>query len=605
YCSDTTYVNVEVQNAESPLIDCVGTICAGETVTYTTNASCGTYNWTVTGPGTVINGGGTGDDFITIEWLAGPVGGIELSVAGCAGTFCVEPMIERIPIIDGTAQIEGPESVCQEEYATYSIEKYDGTEYTWSLSGGGAIINGQGTHKITVHWTGNPSVAITHTVSVDYTNCYLECGGSDTHDVKILNEYYVAGPIQVCENESVSYTGFNVFGGPLDGFNWAVKATDGSTVWTAGASSTSVMVDWTFGPGKYLVEATPVDPTDYCVEVYHVVVTVQEPTEKPDGIDGETTICQGTYYQYNAVATQLNNTFVWTIDDGGAVSTLEGNPVSIAWSSTGPYTLSLAQIDHEGFACISDTVSINLEQMGPPSFVGPSDDCVESVSVFEAEAFENVDYIWTINPATAGSVITGQGTKDAEILWHVAGNAFVQVEVCGNFAAEAVVIHALPEPTPVHPDGLCPGDLINVFTTLGYDTYEWRDESGTVVSTLPNPSLGPGYYDVVVTDVFGCEGNTSFDIEAYESPVVYISTPHSTGICFPNGDTGPTIYASETDAGYTYQWFRDGTAIGGNTSSIVGNQYGVYQVEVTNVDGCTEMSNTLLVFEFCEVFPAG
>ncbi|MCB0644150.1 MAG: hypothetical protein KDC44_21045, partial [Phaeodactylibacter sp.] len=56
YCSDTTYVNVEVQNAESPLIDCVGTICAGETVTYTTNASCGTYNWTVTGPGTVING---------------------------------------------------------------------------------------------------------------------------------------------------------------------------------------------------------------------------------------------------------------------------------------------------------------------------------------------------------------------------------------------------------------------------------------------------------------------------------------------------------------------------------------------------------------------
>ena len=604
-CSDTTYTTVEVVNAESPIIDCVGTICAGETVTYTTNASCGTYNWSIQGGGTIVDGGGLGDDFITIDWMTGPVGFVELSVAGCAGTFCVEPMVERIPIMDGTAQIEGPESVCREEYATYTIENYDATEYFWSLSGGGDIIEGQGTNKITVHWTSYPSEFVTHTVEVNYTNCYLECDGYDSHDVQVLNEFYFSGPILVCEDESVSYIAMNVFGGPLAGFDWSIEDTDGATIWNSAASATAVNIDWTFGPGKFVVYATPIDPTDYCVEFYSAVVTVEEPTEKPDGIDGETTICPGTYYTYDAVSTQLNNTFIWTVNDGGAVSTITGNPISIAWGATGPYTLSLAQIDNEGLECISDTVSIDLIEMGLPSFTGPTDACVESVSFFNATPFENVEYEWSVNPASAGSVIAGQGSPDVEILWHSSGNAFVQLDVCGNFAAGGIEVHDLPEPMPVYPDGLCPGETVTVFTTSGYSSYEWRDGDGNLISADPNPDLQPGYYDVIVTDVFGCEGNTSFNIDAYEDPVVFISTPDNTGICLPNGAVGPTIYASETDAGYTYQWFRDGVAIGGNTNSIFAGQYGFYQVEVTNTDGCTTASNLLEVFEYCGPLSGG
>ncbi|MCB0619871.1 MAG: hypothetical protein KDC41_14410, partial [Saprospiraceae bacterium] len=112
----------------------------------------------------------------------------------------------------------------------------------------------------------------------------------------------------------------------------------------------------------------------------------------------------------------------------------------------------------------------------------------------------------------------------------------------------------LPDPQVMAPAGLCPGDLAAVSTVAGYAAYEWRDESGSVVSTASSPMLSPGHYEVEVTDANGCQGNTTFFIESYEQPPLTLSTPDDTGYC-PPVETPPTLHATESDDGYTYQWY--------------------------------------------------
>ena len=99
YCSDTTYINVNVLAAEVPVIHCTGTVCAGESVTYATDEVCSQYNWFIGGGGTIQDGGGPTDNFVTVEWGDGPQGLVSLSVNGCAAYACNSPKIVPIPII--------------------------------------------------------------------------------------------------------------------------------------------------------------------------------------------------------------------------------------------------------------------------------------------------------------------------------------------------------------------------------------------------------------------------------------------------------------------------------------------------------------------------
>ena len=151
-------------------------------------------------------------------------------------------------------------------------------------------------------------------------------------------------------------------------------------------------------------------------------------------------------------------------------------------------------------------------------------------------------------------------------------------------------VFSLPEPTAVHPALLCPFEEGPVSTTQMYDSYEWRDEFGTVVSTDPNPGLIPGYYEVVVTDANGCTGNDIFQIQGLPQPNISISTPGVLGLC-PSGTI--TLYAVETTGGYAYQWYQDDNPVGMDEPTLDISQTGSYYTIITDANGCTAQSNTL------------
>ena len=589
FCSDSSSVTIIVEQAITPEIDCAGTICPGEEITYTSNADCSEFYWNISPNGIIISGGSTSDDFITVDWGAGPEGIIELSVGGCNGDYCVQTLIETIPIIDDNAEIRGPERVCKGAEVIYSMPAFAGTEFVWGVSSFGTITEGQGTNEITVKWVDFVTTQ-TQQVTVDYESCYLGCGGSDVLNVNILNEIFIEGSILACPGGQTNYTCQTPLGNFVQA-NWTVLNNIGTVVASSAGVTPSFDVDWNFGTGNYTVHAEVLNPTSYCIDNFSVFIEVVSPTPQPSGISGEMEICPGTSYTYTGSSGPGSYDYTWYITDGVSNYSLNGKTVNVIWGASPPYVLELTQTNLDGFACESAPISASPAVISNVVLNGTPEVCDEGMGTYTATVFPNLDYTWQVIPADAGSIISGDETNEVEIQWHTPGDWEVRVLVCGVSDIFPVRVNPLPTPTPVF-NPVCPGQTGPVSLTEVYPSVEWKNEFGTTVSNAPVPNLASGYYEVIVTDDNGCTGNETFFIGTYGQPDVTISTPDFGNFCANGGSM--TLYALESSSGpLDYQWHHNGTPFGSNSSAQVISQEGSYYVLVTDINGCTDFSNTL------------
>ena len=600
-CTDTSIVIIEVQDAVSPIVDCVGTICEGEIVTYTSDASCGTFNWIVNGSGTIIDGGNNNDNFITIEWTGGPEGFIELTVDDCGDpNICLEPNIIQIPILSDNAVIEGPAQVCRASVANYSIPPYEGTSFTWAVSTYGTIISGQGSNEITVQWFGGFIPSTIQSVSVAYENCYLSCSGNAQLDVEVQAGFFVEGPIEVCENATETFNTINDFFNIGVNSNWEVLAADGSSVWVSGSSSSSAVIDWTFGPGVYTLIATPSNATTICVDHYELTIAIIAAPDPATAITGETNICPNTSYTYEAISTAPQNNFKWHINNGGMVSEVLGNPINVTWGAAGPYDLAVSQISTNGLACESAPLAISINQIVGSTIIGDQEVCQEQTSSYSASYYEGVEYNWTIIPNSIGTITSDPKSSTIEVLWHSEGPANLNLNVCGESINYPITIYPRPQVVVNHPTSLCPNETAAVSTSIPFINYTWKDEYGVVISNVAAPNLGSGYYQLLVENEFGCLNDTTFYINDHPISEISISTPDNEGFCPNDGDGPRTLYAVNTQAGYSYQWYHNGIQVGTNSPNFTTIDFGIYWVEMTDSNGCIFQSNSLTLFEYCE-----
>ncbi len=599
FCADTTMVTIVVDPSIGPEIDCVGTICEGETVTYTSSSDCSLFNWTVSANGTITEGGGTADDFITIQWGDGPIGTINLAVDNCTGDFCNVPTTVQIPIISDNATIAGPVAVCNETTTTYTLPNYSGTEYIWSVSNRGTITDGQGTPEITVEWSSGTIPLTNQQVSVEYFNCYLECGGSDQLAVAILPEFYLTGPIEACQNEFSEYSIRNTANNNTLPANWTVMDLNGTPVSFSGNGTATITVDWSADNGDYIVSALPLNGADYCsTEDATLPVKVEAPPVAPSAITGASEVCPSGSYRYRTEGLP-GHIFQWEINNGGTIVMEEGQQVNVTWAINGPYSITVRQKNNTGAGCTSLGTSLPITPITNISINELTDACADQVATYSGTSLDDVEYEWSTIPAAAGTIVEGQGTEQVNVLWHTQGNAQLVLDVCGSNETINISVRAKPDPMVNHPAGLCQLTTGSVSTTQPYATYQWLDEFGDFVSNAASPDLYPGYYELVVTDNFGCEENTSFYIETFPAPVITISTPERHGYC-PGISNPPILHALDDPEGYTYQWQFQGVAITGETGTqTVGDQFGTYTVVVTDANGCTNVSNNLTIYDLC------
>ncbi|MDA8895738.1 gliding motility-associated C-terminal domain-containing protein, partial [Flavobacteriales bacterium] len=105
-------------------------------------------------------------------------------------------------------------------------------------------------------------------------------------------------------------------------------------------------------------------------------------------------------------------------------------------------------------------------------------------------------------------------------------------------------------------------------------------------------NLNDGEYDVVVTDVHGCEGETSIEIVNIPGPTAYFETDYDT-VVYNNAVVNFANYSSSdptTTIASNYWSFGEGTFSLEQEPSNDFNQVGLYIVELTVTDakGCTD-----------------
>ncbi|MCB9019764.1 MAG: PKD domain-containing protein [Chitinophagales bacterium] len=107
-----------------------------------------------------------------------------------------------------------------------------------------------------------------------------------------------------------------------------------------------------------------------------------------------------------------------------------------------------------------------------------------------------------------------------------------------------------------------------------------------------NPAmLSPGGYELtyLYTNEAGCEASATDSFFVYASPSASaLLGSASNNLCVNT----PVVLLANSGAGYTYQWYRNNTLLPGETSlAYLASTPGNYQVEVTNAEGCSKLSN--------------
>jgi hypothetical protein len=111
----------------------------------------------------------------------------------------------------------------------------------------------------------------------------------------------------------------------------------------------------------------------------------------------------------------------------------------------------------------------------------------------------------------------------------------------------------------------------------GAYTYSWSPAGGTADTAT---GLSAGTYTVTVTDANGCTVNQTFTIN---EPTALAATVTQTNVTCSGGNNGSaTITVTGGSGSYTYAW----SPSGGNAATATGLTAGIYNVTVTDSNGC-------------------
>lgn len=212
------------------------TICQGQTATYTTTtvADATNYIWTV--PSGVVINSGQNTQSINVTWNSNAGGNVCAAANNLCGTStptCIAVSVS--PSITPMLPV-GAVNVCAGATENYSIPPIAGVSaYSWSISGSGSIVSGQGTTAVVVNWAGSND-----TICINATGT---CGVSPDVCLPIVVTSIPAspslsGPQIACPGQTVGYSVSAVPGATT--YQWQI--TNGTI--TSGQGTTNIQVTW-------------------------------------------------------------------------------------------------------------------------------------------------------------------------------------------------------------------------------------------------------------------------------------------------------------------------------------------------------------------------
>ncbi len=591
-CSESDVITINVLTGGSPQITCIGTICENTSVTYYSEDFCDSYLWSISSNGTITDGGGSEDYYISVDWGVGPEGTVELETPGCYATPCRENVVARIPIISSNTNIDGPSDACAGQRYSYSLPDYAGTTFTWSathLESGESTgsMTGQGTNKISIGFATSFQEQLV-LIEVEYENCTLGCDGRAELLVRILPRFNISAVNSfICVEDWIQVVEENYL--PLD---YEVLSPSGGL--TNYSSVSNLYFEGT-EEGEYLITATNPN-NNTCNQSEEVKVVVSGIPELPSAISNDGVVCKGENSTFYIDGLPPNHSVLWKVYDGNLVTpTLEltSKTLHYVWTYDEPYQIEAHLVDIQT-GCIGESIS----QAYSTSIEVTGDDeiCKLLEGNYSISNADNLNVLWTLLPDSAG-VIVSQSNNDLSVVWSEEGTHSIIGQACGittTFSVDVVNY----ELDLVYPDSVCIGDqgTVQVNAPIG-SSIDFFDENDIYIASGSEVMLGKGEYSVVVNTPSNCIDGGVFSIGEYEEFEVRISADGSTSFCLPASPIN--LISSAPPGTYTYEWYKDNVLLSETSSILSTNEYGLYFVIATNEHGCKDQSNKIRLYECC------
>lgn len=432
--------------------------------------------------------------------------------------------------------------------------------YSWSgpglvgpTTGSTAVANAPGVYTVVISKTVCPVASVTATVNV-------------TSNGTVINPTITVSNSLTCANPSAQLT---VTPGP-PGFSYSWSGPG-----ITSANNTQVIT--VNQPGNYVASVANLTNTCQGSQTITVVSNTTAPAVmvSPTG----TTICFGqnttlsasgaSTYTWNTSATTTSINVAPTIN---TVYSVIGTNAVNGCTATAASTISVTPLpvpnaNSNSPICVGG--SLNLTGTGGTMYAwqGPN-------------AFISGSQNPVISPVTTAA--TGVYTLTA------------LVGTCTGSTTINVIINPLPTPVATNNGPVCVGQAIN-FTGTGGVSYSWTGPN-SFSSTLQNPGIlvstasNSGVYVLTVTDANGCVNTTNTPVIVNPLPIISMT---SSTICINQninlGATGGTTYNWNGPMGYT------SSSQNPVIPSAQPNMAGVYTVTVTDVNNCSNTSNTIVV----------
>jgi PKD repeat protein len=584
---------------------CPTPVCSGEEICYETPFDCSKYFWTISDEGGI--NGNTSDSIVCVEWVnenGSSTGALSLGVMNCIEEYCVYPTVVYIPLFPSVVDIAGPEMVCGDTFAIYTITNFGnatGINYLWNyqiLEGtGGVMFNPLNKPTNTFSFQGfTGSILLSVTGMENMGTCSFEAS-------KIINVYNSRIQLEspVCFGTDISVELIPAAEDPID---WFVYDQFNNEVYQSLMAGSSISIPSTVGlpTGNYTIAAMmPGGFPGACM--VDTIFSVKDAISPPI-ITGPSVVCFESSHKYRST---INATHEWVVVGGEIIGPYDTREITILWNDTiAPHIIRVRRL--EG-GCYSDfaTKEIQVQETGDLMIMGNTTPCPDNLQPeYYTISFDGASSItWQILPPYShlGSLVQGDHPDSVSIYWHYAQVNGIQLsvtaDVCNTTASDTLIINLQPY-TPIYnwPDTVCQYALTHLELPDAND-YKWYINGDLQVEeTLQYldhvfTEYGTYYITAILKDPGGCSGEYSILDSIFVSPAPLASIFLADPLPCPVGTPFDSIYLETLEyPGFTsvsYSWSHGGMEIGTGHEVMISDT-GLYKLLVS-IGNCIDSSS--------------